>query len=474
MQFKRFLPPKKFLLPIIIGSTLVVLLLTGFFFWTRLNPPDKKKPELYLLNLSPDQWISTNKDKVAVSGVASDEGKIKDVVWKTQDGKTGSAEISGTQWTIADIPLAKGDNQVTITATDSAGNTSSTTVNIVYNADVIFSDQTLSQDFIYKDDSKTKITVRSGVETTSTTALGEVALYKISGEKKEKLLPLVDSGVVSDGDDIPGDTIYSGIHYFSSTSSEPILLRVGARLEKSDEVFYSGVVKISVLEQLAADQTSKVLSLNKEINARFEELKKEGDAKKAADKLVEELSKKEEIAVAGVSDQGFGVWWKYKDTGILAGLLNNPEGTRADHKEEDRLEQAREAQRQTEAGSVEGISDVVSSTVNFGVSQAQAAGNQLEVKSTKALYLGPYLHQFGDTDDYHKAWKTIKDSKCPEGQTVEQKDQKATVEDFKGLNKYGLVVISSHGDTWFNGKFAANCVGNTVCPPALKNGNGYV
>src|SRR3989304_5234393 len=172
MQFKRFLPPKKFLLPIILGSTLVVFLLAGFYFWTKLNPPDKKKPELYLLNLSPDQWISTNKDNVAVSGVASDDGKIKEVVWKTQDGKTGSAEISGTQWSIANIPLVKGDNQITITATDSAGNTSSTTVNVVYNANVVFSDQTLSQDFIYKDDSATKITVRSGVESTSTTAFG--------------------------------------------------------------------------------------------------------------------------------------------------------------------------------------------------------------------------------------------------------------------------------------------------------------
>src|SRR3989344_638279 len=313
MQFKRFLPPKKFLLPIIIGSTLVVLLLTGFFFWTRLNPPDKKKPELYLLNLSPDQWISTNKDKVAVSGVASDEGKIKDVVWKTQDGKTGSAEISGTQWTIADIPLAKGDNQVTITATDSAGNTSSTTVNIVYNADVIFSDQTLSQDFIYKEDSKTKITVRSGVETTSTTALGEVALYRISGDHKEKLLPLVDSGVVSDGDDIPGDTIYSGIHYFSSTSSEPILLRIGARFEKTDEVFYSGIMKIQVIDKPSYDKAADIFKLNKEFSDRFSSLKKSAGDKAAAKKLAEELSKRDEIAVAGVAEDGYGVWWKYKD-----------------------------------------------------------------------------------------------------------------------------------------------------------------
>ncbi len=479
MQFNRFLPPKKFLLPIILGSTLVVLLLAGFFVWTKLNPPDKKNPELYLLNLSPDQWISTNKDNVAVSGVASDEGKIKEVIWKTKDGKTGSAEISGTQWTIKNIPLVKGDNQITIIATDSAGNTSSTAVNVVYNANVVFSDQTLSQDFIYKSDSKTTITVRSGVETTSGTALGEVSLYKISGDKKEKLTQLVDSGSVSDGDDIPGDTIYSGIHYFSSTSSEPILLRVGARLEKTDEVFYSGILKIQVINKPTFDQAANIFKLNKEFSDRFNSLKKSAGDKSAAKKLVEELGKRDEIAVAGVSEDGYGVWWKYKDSGILAGIKNSPEKTRADTNDLEKQREdsrAKEAQANTEQGSVAGISDFLPSPINFGVSIAQAAEEpkKLEVKSTKAIYLGPYLHQFGDTDDYHKAWKVIKDSKCPECQLTEQKDKEVTVEDFKTLSNYGLIVIPSHGDTWFNGTFAANCIDSGNCPEILKTGSGFV
>ncbi len=479
MQFNRFLPPKKFLLPILIGVTLVVLLLSGFLVWTKLNPPDKKNPELYLLNLSPDQWVSTNKAEIAVSGVASDNNKIKNVSWKTQAGKTGSAEISGTQWTMNNIPLVKGDNQVTITATDSAGNTSSTTVNVVYNADIVFSDQTLSQDFIYKDESSTAITIRSGVETTSGTTLGDVSLYRISGDKKEKLTPLMDSGSVSDGDDIPGDTIYSGIHYFSSTSSEPIILRVGARFEKTDQVFYSGIMKIQVLNKPTLDQSSNIFKLNKEFSDRFNALKKSAGDKNAAKKLVDELSKRDEIAVAGVAEDGFGVWWKYKESGILAGIKNSPDKTRGKPEDlEKQREDARikEKQASVEEGNVAGISDFLSSPINFGVSVAQAAEEpkKLEVKSTKALYLGPYLHQFGDTDDYHKAWKVIKDSKCPECQLTEQKDKEVTVEDFKTLSNYGLIVIPSHGDTWFNGTFAANCIDSGNCPEILKTGSGFV
>ncbi|OGY30473.1 MAG: hypothetical protein A3F35_03490 [Candidatus Woykebacteria bacterium RIFCSPHIGHO2_12_FULL_45_10] len=462
---------------LLIAAAVVVIagLAVGLFVYLKnQKPPDKIGPEIQVTNPTSEEWFASSEESILLGGFVVDPSGVKSLSWETGNGKSGAASLEGDSWTTEAVSLAKGDNKITLAALDKKNNKSEVVLNVVYNPTVSFYDLTLSQDYLYKGDSAATITIRAGVDTSSSTAIGEVALYKISGDKKDKLTPLVDSGVVSDGDDIPGDTIYSGVHYFSATSADPILLRVGARLEKTDDVFYSGVIKIAVLEQPTEAQLSKVLSLNKEIDARFEELKKGGDAKKAAAKLVEELSKKEEIAVAGVSDDGYGVWWKYKETGILAGLLNNPDGTRAVPSDEVRKEQAREAQRQSEAGSVAGISDVVSSTVNFGVSKTYAQTKGPEVKSTKALYLGPYLHQFGDTDDYHKAWKTIKDSKCPECQTVEQKDQEVTVEDFKGLNKYGLVVISSHGDTWFNGKFAANCVGNTVCPPALKNGNGYV
>src|SRR3990172_6340654 len=449
---------KKVLLIAAVAAIILIGLAIGLFLYLKnRKPPDKIGPEIQVTSPTSEDWYASSQDSVALEGFVVDPAGVKSLSWSSSNGKTGTVGLDGDSWKTESVSLAKGDNKITLVAVDKKNNKSEVVLNIVYNSGISFYDLTLSQDYIYKDDSSTTITVRSGVETTSGTALGEVVLYKISGDKKEKLTPLVDSGVVSDGDDIPGDSIYSGVHYFSSTSSEPILLRVGARIEKTDEVYYSGVIKISVLEQLTEEQISKVLSLNKEINARFEELKKEGDAKKAADTLVEELSKKEEIAVAGVSDQGYGVWWKYKDTGILAGLLNNPDGTRAEPTDEARKEQAREAQRQTETGSVQGISDLINTPVHFGVSKAQAAGNQLEVKSTKAIYLGPYLHQFADTDDYHKAWKTIKESKCPQCQTVEQKDKEVTVEDFKGLNKYGLVIVISHGDTWFNGAFAGDC-----------------
>jgi len=468
---------------IIIGVIILVLavavsaVIFFCFFWKK-EAPDKTGPQVQITKPTSEEWYSTNKNTVSLEGFAVDKSGVKSLSWETNKDKSGSVSISGDAWKAEGISLSKGDNKITIKAVDKKSNSSQISLNVIYNPDIIFYDMTLSQDYLYKDAAATKITVRAAVEAASGKEVSQVNLYKIAGDKKEKQTELLDNGVVANGDDIPGDTIYSGIKSFSSTSADPIILRVGTTIAGSTETAYSGVLKITVLAKPDESKISKVLSLNKETKERFDELKKSGDPKKAAEKLAKELAEKAEIGVAGVSEDGYGVWWQYKETGILAGLQNNPKGTRG---EQERKEQAREAQRQSEAaaneqGEVAGLTQMLSSPIRFGVSKAEAAETpgKLEVQNTKAIYLGPYLHDFGNTDDYHKGWKVIKDSKCPECQTVEQKDAEVTVEDFKNLSNYGLVMIVSHGDTWFNGDFAAFCAAAGNCPQTLLDGGGSV
>ncbi len=480
MSFLKRLLSKRFLIPALIAIVVIGIVAgAGYYFWNKRASADTKNPQLLLTNLSPDEWLSTDKDKVSINGIATDEGDIKDVTWKTKDGKTGSATISGGEWSIQNIPLSPGDNQITITATDNAGNTSTSVVNVVYNVDVLFSDLTLSQDFIFKNDPSTSITARSVVETSAAKGIGKVHLYKVTGGQKEKLTEMLDNGVVANGDDIPGDSQYSGIEPFSSSSNTTIELRVGTTVGTGTKVFYSGVMKIKVLNKPTQNQMSDIFKLNEEFSNKFDEMKKDAGDKDAAKKLADELNTRPEIAIAGVAESGFGVWWKYKDSGILAGINNNPDGTRGE--KEDELEskreksRVREGQADIEQGSVQGITESFASTINFGINVAHAAeAKNKEVKSTKAIYLGPYLSQFGATDDYNKAWQVIKDSKCPKCQTVEKKNKDVKVEDFKTLSNYGLIIIPSHGDTWFGGKFADECATAGNCPASLANGGGFV
>ena len=473
------LPQSKILIAVIGIIILIILLAVGWFFFLRdTTPLDNKKPELYLTNLAAGEWLSTDEDNVTLNGLAVDESGIESIRWETQNGISGLATISGGEWTIENIPLQQGDNQITITANDKGGNSSSTVVNIVFNTETLFSDLTLSQDFIYKDEFPTQITARAAVETNSKEGVGEVNLYQVVGGQRVKLTEMLDNGVVANGDDIPGDTVFSGIESFSSTAVETIQLRVGASIGDSNNVYYSGVLQLRVLNKPSQDTINSVFDLNKEFSDRFNELKTDNDPKQATKLLVEELSQRGEIEVAGESEDGFGVWWKYKETGVLAGINNNPKGTRGTKEEklEDKRQKARERKtQQITEGSVQGVTNLPS-PINFGVSKAYAAQDkkELEVKSTKAIYLGPYFTDFGADDDYNKGWQVIKDSKCPECQTTEKKDQAVNVEDFKTLSQYGLVIIPSHGDTWFNGTFAESCVDSGDCPTSLQNGRGFV
>jgi hypothetical protein len=65
--------------------------------------------------------VSTSAATLTVSGTASDNVGVASITWKTNTGGAGTA-AGTTSWT-ASIPLLVGSNTVTVTATDTAGNT---------------------------------------------------------------------------------------------------------------------------------------------------------------------------------------------------------------------------------------------------------------------------------------------------------------------------------------------------------------
>jgi hypothetical protein len=442
--FKNLLAKKGLLL---IGIAAAIAVIGGGVYYFLIREVDNAPPSINLTSPTADDWYATTESSITIEGLAVDNNEVESVAWETDKGESGTATISENSWSAADISLSQGDNKITITATDKKGNSASVELNVVYNTGILFYELTLNQDYIYKDESAEKITARAGVEATSEGTVEEVALYTIVNGEKEQLEIMLDNGKVANGDDIPSDNIYSIIYSFSSDSLDPIQLRVGAVLGGSSEVSYSGIITISVLEKPSAQELSKTLDTNDAINQKFEELKESETPEKAASALVDWLTEREDIETAGTSPDGLSVWWEYKKTGILGGIFQAPEGTKG-HRWVNT--------GQEEQGAVQGITRT-KVPIKFGVGQpAYASVGSPEVKSTKAIYLGPYYSDFGNGDDYHHAWQTILDSKCPECQTTEKQDADVTVEDFKTLSNYGLVVISSHGDTWFEGAFGTD------------------
>ena len=76
----------------------------------------------------------TNSSTVALSGTASGNAGIAQVMWSNNTGGNGSNGICAgtTSWSATGIALQPGGNVITVTATDSAGNTASAILTVTY------------------------------------------------------------------------------------------------------------------------------------------------------------------------------------------------------------------------------------------------------------------------------------------------------------------------------------------------------
>ncbi len=82
---------------------------------------------------SSDTYTATS-STVSPSGSASDTTSgVKEVTWSSDKGSSGTA--SGTSyWSITSVSLSSGENKITVTAKDNAGNTSTDTITVTYSA----------------------------------------------------------------------------------------------------------------------------------------------------------------------------------------------------------------------------------------------------------------------------------------------------------------------------------------------------
>ncbi len=68
---------------------------------------------------------------VKLGGTASDDGSVASVTWANDKGGSGTC-TGTTSWTIAAIALVIGDNHITVTATDGAGNSATASITVTY------------------------------------------------------------------------------------------------------------------------------------------------------------------------------------------------------------------------------------------------------------------------------------------------------------------------------------------------------
>ena len=95
---------------------------------------DTTAPIVTITSPNSSDTYTTTSSPLSLSGSASDTTSgVKEVTWSNDKGGSGTASGT-TYWSVLSISLTSGDNKITVTAKDNAGNTSTDTITVTYSA----------------------------------------------------------------------------------------------------------------------------------------------------------------------------------------------------------------------------------------------------------------------------------------------------------------------------------------------------
>ena len=100
------------------------------------NPPQDNPPTAGITSPTSQENFTSDESAVNIAGTSSDDHGISSISWTNNRGGQGTAyndSSDWTSWSIPNISLQEDENVITVTATDSAGQTSSDSLTVTYN-----------------------------------------------------------------------------------------------------------------------------------------------------------------------------------------------------------------------------------------------------------------------------------------------------------------------------------------------------
>ena len=94
-------------------------------------PMDRDSPVIAIISPTNEGVFSTQTSTIALSGTASDNVGVTQVAWNNSQGGNDIAD-GNESWTARNISLAEGDNVITVTAMDAAGNEGLAELKVTY------------------------------------------------------------------------------------------------------------------------------------------------------------------------------------------------------------------------------------------------------------------------------------------------------------------------------------------------------
>lgn len=419
---------------------------------------------------------NTMEEAVIVSGTASDAGGLERIEWSVQGG--ASAEATGTDdWQIEELPLEHGENQVTVTAFDRAGNEATATFTVLrYEA---LAEISMSPSVVLTN-SNQQIRVTVAVDPDLQVAAGGVRLVAVdaAGAVVEEFGTLEDDGDLENGDEILGDGVYSALLVISRSTPEDLRVQAvaavtgGATAEARSPI---RILEISPPTSSTADQL--LLEVQHDAAASLDASLSQGTSlTTAVSDLVQEIAGREGVAdVESTGETSISITY---ESGLIGGLLlTKTDASGTPTTRGGALVQSPQVQGQTlrPAPTITSLSTAdqqfaISRSVSAdttkrakgrtvplaqqtrgtpppssaGATATSGSSGPNEILNRKVLIYAPYEAVW---DPYNEGPDLVAmlEASDMEFDVTYLSNQQATVEALEILTDYGLVVLATHG-----------------------------
>jgi len=393
---------------------------------------------------------TTGEDRFEVKGRILDldgKGFPEQLSWELTNAQgtssgTFDADISSGYWE-GQLSLASGDNTARLFVPNSQAEQQ---ISIAYNPGYSFAGLLqIIPDVAYVNEERQLTAFIALTDPLTDPENVRLVLVNETSGTEDVVANLTDDGNLDNGDEIEGDNIYTGRFYINEQDAGAFDYRVVAGLTDGNEV-RSEPSDMLISEHITDEQISNLLTKQE---AYQEMLEQAGDdsvqVKELVDTIVQELENDPDVEQVGKNDSGLGVWIVYK--GGIGGVLYSPmPGIKGGRRFAEGIHE--------EAGHLE-IANSYSSYYKRCIpakSERSSAESSNTVKSNKALVIAAQYFDWGNSDDIPEMKDVLEDSSCFDVNYVKYTSKGGgSVEDFKRLGDYGIILISSHGDSFYKG-----------------------
>jgi len=378
------------------------------------------------------EWVTLD-EHVTLQGVAF--GSVERVSWETDDGRGGDAVLDGDVWSIPELPLDVGKATTVTVKALRDGEEVSDVLSIRRNEEFGFLDAPYVQTPAVFTQREERVHVSIELRTRSGNMPETLRLERVDDRgKSTALTQLADHGVLSEGDEIEGDGVYSGYVTFQEAQQGLIRARAVGSARGKEEV--SAERWIYAVPEISDAEMQTITLAQEEAAAVYDDAIESGaKPKKAAEAAKASLVVRQDVREVTIAESGYALWVLF--TNGLTGAINRaPKGTKGASTPRACVGEPRAAHEPVAC-----------------VDSALELGTPTLPGRFRALMVSPYENNFPETE-HPRLRNLLDEATCPQYQhDGVYENEKVTFDLMRTMSRYGLISIDTHGDSFVNFKY---------------------